>query len=207
MDDNNDDKIFLNDIVGSADFIKFLLNENKILTSLAPDTNVDVPILKSKNVLFTGVYVSLPISDKNEINLINDIQMNSKFLGIVSIKKNDKDIYEIGTTAQILKTVKINEDKIQVILQGVDKFKIENLYTDVIGNLCAKGRILKDCDGDRDSLQYKAIELNIKQLVGEMIDLHPNFPNEIKAFIEISFICSKIISKSKLFLLQYSSYA
>ena len=32
------------------------------------------------------------------------------------------------------------------------------------------------------SMSY--IESNIKQLVGEMMDLHQNFPTEIKAFIE-----------------------
>ena len=184
MDENNDDKNLFNEIIGSVDFIKFLLNENKILNNLAPDTELEIPLLKSKNVLFPGIYVSIPISNKNEINLINDLQINSKFLGIVTSKNRNKDTYEIGTTAQILKIININENKIQVVLQGVDKFKIEKTNTDLLGNLYGTVKILKDDDYDVNSLEYKAIETNIKELLGNMINLHQNFPNEIKIFIE-----------------------
>jgi len=184
MDDNNDDKNLFNEIVGSVDFIKFLLNENKVLNNLPPDSTLEIPLLRSKNVLFPGIYVSIPISNKNEINLINDLQVNSKFLGIITTKNNNRGIYEIGTTAQILKIININENKIQVVLQGVDKFKLENTNTDVLGNLFGNVRIIKDDDFDVNSIKYKAIESNIKELIGNMISLHPNFPNEIKLFIE-----------------------
>ena len=170
MDENNDDKNLFNEIIGSVDFIKFLLNENKILNNLAPDTELEIPLLKSKNVLFPGIYVSIPISNKNEINLINDLQINSKFLGIVTSKNRNKDTYEIGTTAQILKIININENKIQVVLQGVDKFKIEKTNTDLLGNLYGTVKILKDDDYDVNSLEYKAIETNIKELLGNMIN-------------------------------------
>lgn len=184
MDDNNDDKNFFNEIIGSVDFIKFLLSENKILNNLAPDSTLEIPLLRSKNVLFPGIYVSIPISNKNEINLINDLHVNSKFLGIITTKNNNKGTYEIGTTAQILKIININENKIQVVLQGIDKFKLEKTNTDVLGNLFGNIRILKDEDYDVNSIKYKAIENNIKELIGDMISLHQNFPNEIKVFIE-----------------------
>jgi len=83
-----------------------------------------------------------------------------------------------------LKIININENKIQVVLQGVDKFKLENTNTDVLGNLFGNVRIIKDDDFDVNSIKYKAIESNIKELIGNMISLHPNFPNEIKLFIE-----------------------
>lgn len=184
MDDNNDDKNFFNEIIGSVDFIKFLLNENKILNNLAPDSTLEIPLLRSKNVLFPGIYVSIPISNKNEINLINDLHVNSKFLGIITTKNNSKGNYEVGTTAQILKIININENKIQVVLQGIDKFKLEKTNTDVLGNLFGNVRILKDDDYDVNSIKYKAIETNIKELISDMISLHQNFPNEIKVFIE-----------------------
>lgn len=184
MDDNNEDKNFFNEIIGSVDFIKFLLSENKILNNLAPDSTLEIPLLRSKNVLFPGIYVSIPISNKNEINLINDLHVNSKFLGIITTKNNDKGTYEIGTTAQILKIISINENKIQIVLQGIDKFKLEKTNTDVLGNLFGNVRIIKDEDYDVNSIKYKAIESNIKELIGDMISLHQNFPNEIKVFIE-----------------------
>ena len=184
MDENNDDKNFFNEIIGSVDFIKFLLNENKILSNLTPNSTLEIPILRSKNVLFPGIYVSIPINNKNEINLINDLYVNSKFLGIITTKNNDKGTYEVGTTAQILKIININENKIQVVLQGIDKFKLEKTNTDVLGNLFGNVRIIKDDDFDINSVKYKAIESNIKELIGDMISLHQNFPNEIKVFIE-----------------------
>lgn len=184
MDDNNDDKNLFNEIVGSVDFIKFLLNENKVLNNLPPDSTLEIPILKSKNVLYPGIYVSIPISNKNEINLINDLYVNSKFLGIISTKNNSKDTYDIGTTTQILKIININENKIQVVLQGVDKFILEKTNTDVLGNLYGSVKILKDDTYDVNSIEYMAVENNIKELLNNMINLHPNFPNEIKVFIE-----------------------
>ena len=161
MDDNNDDKNLFNEIVGSVDFIKFLLNENKVLNNLPPDSALEIPILKSKNVLYPGIYVSIPISNKNEINLINDLYVNSKFLGIISTKNSSKDTYNIGTTTQILKIININENKIQVVLQGVDKFKLEKTNIDELGNLYGSVKILKDDDFDVNSIEYIAVENNI----------------------------------------------
>ena len=122
--DKNDDKILFSDIASSLDFIKFLIDDNKIIKPIPPDTVMDLNLISTKNVLFPNIYVSISTSNNYDIDILKDAYNNSKLIGVVCQKPNNKDIYSVGTISQILKLVNVSENKIQVVLQGINKFKI-----------------------------------------------------------------------------------
>lgn len=181
--DKNDDKILFSDIASSLDFIKFLIDDNKIIKPIPPDTVMDLNLISTKNVLFPNIYVSISTSNNYDIDILKDAYNNSKLIGVVCQKPNNKDIYSVGTISQILKLVNVSENKIQVVLQGINKFKI--LKAEFINNIIkAKVSIVHDEETHKNKNKLKAIELAIKELLVKITNTTQNFPEEIRIFLE-----------------------
>lgn len=78
--------------------------------------------------------VVIPITaGKTSIQLLEEAQKNGEFIGIVSQKNSDleqpaeKDIYQIGTLAKIIKIIKLPEGNITAITKGFHRFKIKKI--------------------------------------------------------------------------------
>src|SRR5699024_6808631 len=85
--------------------------EKELTESEIPD---ELPVLPLKNtVLFPGVVVPITVGRDRSLELVKEAYESNKTIGVVSQKKEEvenpdpKDLYDVGTVAQILKLIKI----------------------------------------------------------------------------------------------------
>ena len=106
-------------------------DEEKINSEDIPDV---LPILPLRNtVLFPGVVIPITAGRDKSIALIKAANKGNKTIGVVA-QKNEveenptaKDIYKIGTVAQILKVLKMPDGNTTIIIQGKKRFEIKEI--------------------------------------------------------------------------------
>eukprot|EP01132_Coremiostelium_polycephalum_P001048 gene1048-1330_t len=147
-------------------------------------------VLPSKyHVLFPGIYLPMTLEDPEVIQLARKVYATSGLLGIVAQKKEEldqlkaNDLFEIGTTARILRLVDLPEGRIRVLLQGEEKFQITSIVEEK-SYWVAQVAKLKDKAINTSSTHVKAIVSSIKETVTKLVALHPGFPVEITFLLD-----------------------
>ena len=107
-----------------TEFIPIISDEKEddLLKLNIPDV---LPILPLKNmVLFPGVVIPITIAREKSLTLIRDVYQKSKILGTIAQVNPEvedpelKDLYQIGTVAQVLKILEMPDGSTSVIIQG-----------------------------------------------------------------------------------------
>ncbi|MBL1221362.1 endopeptidase La [Chryseobacterium sp. L7] len=161
------------------------------------------PILPVRNmVMFPNVVIPITAGRKASIHLLEEAQKNGDFIGIVSQKNSDleqpaeKDMYQTGTLAKIIKIIKLPEGNITAITKGFHRFKIKKI---VESQPYFKAEITKLKDSrPKNKEEYEALLDNIKDLALKIIELDPNIPNAANFAIKnisnnddlLNFICT-----------------
>lgn len=193
------------DMDKEAEFIPLITveEEEKMNTQEFPE---ELPILPLRNnVLFPGVVIPITVGRDKSIRLIQDAGKGDKIIGVVSqINQEDespelKDLYTVGTVAQIIRTLKMPDGSTTVIIQGKRRFK---LLSEVQSEpyLRAKVKFLKDKKYDKKSQEMEALFESIKENALEIIKNSPNIPSEASFAIGnidsptflVNFICSNM---------------
>lgn len=161
------------------------------------------PILPVRNmVMFPNVVIPITAGRKASIQLLEEAQINGDFIGIVSQKNSDmeqpteKDLYQTGTLAKIIKIIKLPEGNITAITKGFHRFKIKKI---IETQPYFKAEISKLKDGKaKNQEEYEALLENVKDLALKIIELDPNIPNAANFAIKninnnddlLNFICT-----------------
>ncbi len=135
------------------------------------DANDIIPVIPTMDiVVFPHMIVPLLVVDENIIKGINSAVEGSKNVLLLASKKqtldsydsiSTKDLYSTGTLASIMRIVKIPEDGIKILVQGVCKSQAQDIFTHD-GVLSAKVVKLEVERGSEDEI--KAHIKNIKDL-------------------------------------------
>ncbi|MHB9147512.1 MAG: endopeptidase La [Candidatus Amoebophilus sp.] len=162
------------------------------MKNMHKDHNQDasLTLLASKyNVLFPGIYMPMTLENASIIRLIKKVYETGGIIGIVAQKKEDveatsaQDIFTIGTTARILKLINLPDGRVRILLQGEEKFQIEDVIAETPYLLASISR-LKDKTSNTQSKHFKAVVSSIKETVAKLISLQPEFPTEIKLLLD-----------------------
>lgn len=131
----NKDLIDLTQLMGEgeAEIIPLLTEENtKDLT--VTDMPEEMAILPLRgNVFFPGVVLPITAGRVKSVELIKAAYRNKDIIGVVAQKTaniddpKEEDLYSVGTMARVLKTLNMPDGTTMVILQGLDRFKLESL--------------------------------------------------------------------------------
>ncbi|MCX5885414.1 MAG: endopeptidase La [Proteobacteria bacterium] len=147
----------------------------------------DLPVLPLKEVvLYPKMVLPLMVGDKNSIRLINDALVKDKTIAMVAIKEGEVEevkpetLFGIGTSAVILKMVKISEDLVRLLVQGVNRIQIEE-YVQTSPYLRANATVLED-KGKR-SMEIDALIVSIKGLFQKALELAPHLPSEVGVIV------------------------
>lgn len=188
---------FFDNIFFSIDFIKSLLQNSKNTENENIRKISDLQILKTNDVLYPGTHMSIPINDIGYKNFIGDLNNVDKTIGIVAYKnikdKNDNfkgGFYKIGTTANVKQIIKIDDDNIQILLEGLTPFKILKVKDENEYSILADVKTIKYKSNDSIKIkgktyeEYEATKRVIKELSLQLIELCPKIPNEIKILIK-----------------------
>ena len=195
--------IFIDSSDQDSDFIPIITDESTPSIKDAEIPSV-IPILALRNtVLFPGVVIPITIGRSKSVNLIRELNTRKKILGAISQidakieEPETKDLFKVGTIAQVLKVLEMPDGSTSIILQGIRRFEVEEF----IGEdpyFTAKINLLKDIYPHDDDREFKAIVGSIRDLSLKVINLSPNVPSEAAFAIKniesnhflVNFICS-----------------
>jgi ATP-dependent Lon protease len=171
-----------------------------------------LPILPLRNtVLFPGVVIPITAGRDKSIELIHDANRGDKVIGVVAQRNEEieeptqKDIYQTGVVAQILRVLKMPDGNTTVIIQGKKRFEI----VDMLQEKPYLKAVVQEAKEDRsidNEKEFDAIIDSIKQRALEVIKENPMLPSEasfaIKNIQSNSFLVNFIGSNMDLSVMQ-----
>ena len=177
-------KIFLNQIEGGDVNILPVMNieGNSNLDEI--DLPQTLPILALRNaVLFPGTVLPITIGRNKSMKLIKSLYKSTKIIGTVTqkdVKEEDPkklDLYDIGTSAKILKIIEMPDGAVTAILQGIKRFRL----TDIIATepyLLGSVEHLEDKKPEKNDTDMEALSDSIKDAALYILKLSPHLPQE-----------------------------
>ena len=86
-----------------------------------------IPVFPLSGVIyFPKTNFPLNIFEERYIDLVNDAYKKDKLMGMIQLKKDGEEVYEIGCLGKISDFQKIKDGRILINLTGVSRFKILN---------------------------------------------------------------------------------
>ncbi len=158
-----------------------------ISTNDIPDTIPILPIVDTN--LFPKMVLPLVLIQKEAIDLIDEAMAGSRMLGLLLSRRSDldsrhtaDDLFRIGTVAMILKMSKMADEKAQLLIQGLNRFKVTR-FLQGKPYLQAKIEVLHCKNTDR-SMENRALMANIAEQYEKIVNLSPGLPGEMAHMIK-----------------------
>jgi ATP-dependent Lon protease len=188
-----------------SDFIPLITDEDEDIL-LSSDVPENLPILPLRNtVLFPGVIIPISVGRNKSMKLIREAYKKSKIIGTVAQKDSTidspafKDLYSIGSVAQIIRILEMPDGTTSVIIQGKRRMYLEEQISDE-PYLIAKVRQLTDTKPKKKDPEFEAIVGSLKDLSLRIIKLSSNIPPEasfaVKNIESSTFLINFISSNS-----------
>jgi ATP-dependent Lon protease len=176
-------------------------NEEELKNFQAPEV---LPILPLRNtVLFPGVVIPITVGRQKSLKLIQDVFRGDKLLGTVTQQDGSiddpeqKDLYQVGTVAQILKVLEMPDGSTSVIIQGKRRFEVTN-YLEEFPYFRAQVTLLDEILPAENNTEFSAVVGSLKDLSIKVAQYSSNVPPEATFAVKnienstflINFICS-----------------
>ena len=201
------DDFSLDNVGSEAELIPLMTSEDEEALEKEELPEV-VPILPIKNtVLFPGVVIPITVGRDKSIHLIKDANKSKNPIGVVAQKDKKvedpsiKDLYEMGTVAQILRVLKMPDGSTTIIIQGKKRFKIDDLISD-LPYLKVKISSIFENNKEKKESEFKLTVESIKETAIKIINENPNIPSEasfaIKNIQSDSFLINFVSSNMNL---------
>ncbi len=172
------------------------LNEIEI-----PET---LPILALRDaVLFPGTVLPITIGREKSKKLVKAMYKSTKLIGTVTQRVNEveeparKDLYDIGTSATILKLIEMPDGTITAILQGIRRFALQEIISNepyLIGTI----KNIPDIIPNKEDNDLDVLADSIKDNSLYILKLSPHLPQEaafaIKNIEGLEFLTNFIAS-------------
>ena len=142
-----------------------------------------LPILPIFNiVVFPKMMFPLEVSGDQSSALIDEAMARDRLIGLVMAKKppaetryQSEDFYPIGTAVMILKMAKGTDNKAQLLVQGIGRFKIADF---VEGKPYLQAQVEATEDQETRDLETEALMTNLVGLFDRVVQLSPFLPQE-----------------------------
>jgi len=154
-----------------------------MVSDMLPD---NLTVLPTENrPFFPGITVPMTFSGQKFLEAIKHVaNSNQPFMGLALVKNMDEqdymnsELYETGTVVKILKVVPMEDQSMQVLVQGLQRFShIETVRTEPV--IQWRVDYYQDPD-EKPSEELKAYTLSIISSVKELLKLNPVFQEQIK---------------------------
>jgi len=134
-------------------------------------------------VINPHIVVPLLVTEDNLLKLVDDALTGAgdRIVGVVTAKEDVENpgpdkLYDVGTAVAIARMFKLPDGKMQLLVQGVARIKIEE-YTQKEPYYRAKVERLKD--KIEDTVELEALARNALNLFRKIVELAPYLPDEI----------------------------
>lgn len=144
-----------------------------------------LPILPLRNtVLFPGVVIPITVGRDKSIRLIRESYRRDKVIGVVAQMDgniedpNEKDLYKVGTVANIIKILQMPDGNTTVIIQGKKRFEID-MFIQQEPYFKALIKDIADYDKKLEKDEhFVALIASLKDLALQIVKLSPNIPSD-----------------------------
>ena len=133
--------------------------------------------------LFPKMVLPLVVMQGESVKLVDEAMAKDRIIGlIVSKKPEDKkspdkeDLAQVGTSALILKMAKTQDNRTQLLVQGLSRFRIKD-FEDGKPYLVARIELIKDVE--KLDNETEALMSNIISQFERIVELSPGLPPEI----------------------------
>lgn len=144
-----------------------------------------LPVLPlSDIVLFPYMIVPLFIVPERSARAVNDSLADNRTILAVSQRVQDIDepgpqhLYQYGTVASIMRMLKLPDERVRILIQGVSRARVEYLPDD---GPYLKARVFPDVEAPYvgENPEVEALVRNIKSALERVISLGKNIPHDI----------------------------
>ncbi len=209
MDNKINHEIIVSDIIeADTEYIPLFSpeDEKRMIDAQLPE---ELPIMALRNaVLFPGVVIPITVGRNKTIRLVKDAYKKGMDIGVITQRDakveepQQADLFEIGTIAQVMKTLEMPDGNTTVIIQGKRRFKLEEITAT---EPYLRGRITPF--GDNSSVprdrQFKALIQSIKDMAMQIVQKSGAVPFEATFAIRniespwfmVNFIGSNLVAK------------
>jgi len=148
----------------------------------------DLPILPLRNtVAYPFSILPLAVGIPRSVKLVEDALQGDHIIGLVAIKDASieeplpEQMHEIGTAARIFNVIRTPDNTMQVIIQGLERFRIER-WSGTEPYMRAQITLIPDIVDP--NLELDALQRSLRDLAKEVISLSPNLPDEVGQFLD-----------------------
>jgi ATP-dependent Lon protease len=148
-----------------------------------------VPILPLRNaVLFPAAVVPINVGRARSVRLIEDLaSLSSRVIGVVTQQQPEtedptfNDLFRVGTLARVVKVIKLGTTNYSVVLQGLGRFTLDSLVTEVP---YLKGKIIRHNEQLVRTPEVMKLDKELRDLARALAEHSPPVPREVGTHAE-----------------------
>ncbi|MFC1515463.1 endopeptidase La [Thermodesulfobacteriota bacterium] len=155
----------------------------EINTGKIPETLPILPLFDA--ALFPKMVLPLVVMQEQSIQLVDEAMSQARIIGLVVAKKaitegtySKEDLHGIGTSALILKMAKTEDNRAQLLAQGLERFKITEY---IKGKPYLQARVEHIQDDVKKDKEIEALMTNVVSQFTRIVELTPGLPQEMGA--------------------------
>jgi ATP-dependent Lon protease len=133
--------------------------------------------------LFPKMVLPLVVLQGESVQLVDEAMAKDRIIGLIVSKKPEEkskpqreDLARMGTSALILKMAKTQDNRTQLLVQGLSRFKIKS-FEEGKPYLVARVALIKDVE--KKDNETEALMSNILSQFERIVELSPGLPPEI----------------------------
>ncbi|MGA8281711.1 MAG: LON peptidase substrate-binding domain-containing protein, partial [Desulfobacterales bacterium] len=138
----------------------------------------------SDAILFPKMVLPLIVLEETSIQLIDDAMAGNRIVGLLASKQQGEpqgypraeDLASMGTSALILKMAKTRDNKAQLLVQGLKRFKTQSF---VHGKPYLQAKVKHIEEAEEKDQEIEAMMNNLVGLFARIVELAPGLPQEM----------------------------
>jgi ATP-dependent Lon protease len=146
-----------------------------------PETLPILPLFDA--TLFPKMVLPLVVMQGESIQLIDESMSKNRIIGLLVSKEKEmkssytrEDLYDVGTSALILKMAKTEDNKAQLLVQGLSRFKVKEILEE---QPYLKVQVELINEKEEKDKEIEALMSNLVGLFSRVVELSPGLQPEI----------------------------
>ena len=159
--------------------------EKDVVSEKVPEVLSILPLYDT--VLFPKMVLPLVVMKGKSVELIDEAMSKKRIIGLISSKKDTTmdsssetismdDLRNVGTSALIIKMAKIENNNVQLLVQGLSRFKVDKFIRQKPFIEASVTQIDDEIVKDNET---EALATNISTLFKRVVELSPGLPPEM----------------------------
>jgi len=147
----------------------------------------ELPILPLRDtVAFPFSVIPLAVGIARSVKLVEDAMQADNLVGLVASKDaaieepQPGQVHEVGTMARILRVVRGQDGTMQVVVQGLERFRVLHW---IPSEQYLRARVTPAPENVETDVEIEALMASLRELGREVVELSPNIPNEAARFL------------------------